>query len=147
MSHDSVTRILKGAGFRSMLPVHKPLLSAVNKKKRLKFAKSLLNYTKWHKVIFSDEKIFTVRPGIHPSMYPVYLYVAGGHVRAWIPKTKDKYSAKYTIGTVSHPQKIMVWAAMDAGGRICLRRCPDKVNASEYQKILQSAMSFIRRRY
>ena len=133
MSHDTVTRILREAGFRSVRPARVPLLSATNKRKRLLFAKRHLKYQHWGKVIFSDEMIFTVRPG--------------SKVRRWIPRNANKFSPKYAHLTVAHPEKVMVWAAMDSSGAICLRRCPEKVKAKEYQDILTSSIPFIRRRY
>ena len=80
----------------------------------------------------SDEKVFRVR--------------SGEQIQCWLRHSDSKYSARYVRGTVAHPQSLMVWAAMDASGTICLRRCPERVNASKYQDLLETALPFIRRR-
>ena len=131
-SKNAVRRMLLAAGFVSVTAKHKPLLSRVNMRKRLAFARAYLNYTKWGKVIFSDEKIFRVRPG--------------GRVRCWYRKSEQQYQPKYTVPTVAHSESVMVWAAMDGSGAISLRRCPPRVNAAEYQTLLGSALPFIKRR-
>ena len=125
--------MLKLAGFSSVSANRKPLLSTINRRKRLLFAKAHRDYHGWDKVIFSDEKIFKVRPG--------------GHVRCWYKRTENRFSPKYTMSTVAHAESVMVWAAMDATGAISLRRCPPRVNASAYQTLLETALPFIKRRY
>ena len=81
---------------------------------------------------FSDEKIFRARPG--------------GLVRCWVQKGANKYSAKYVTPVQQKHIGLMVWAAMDGKGNICLRRCPPKVNAVAYQDILATALTFIKKR-
>ena len=108
--------------------LRKPLLSKVNRKKRLDFAKKFRECN-FKKTIFSDETIFRVRPG--------------GHVRCWRPRGESKFTPKYLVRTVQKPEGLMVWAAMKSDGSICVRHCTNKVNAAEYQQILGSALSFI----
>ena len=84
-------------------------------------------------VIFSDEKIFRVRPG--------------GHVRCWVPNGESKFKARYSIPSVQKPESILIWAAMRGDGRLCVRRCPCTLTAESYQAILQSALQFLRRRH
>ena len=126
-----VGRMLHQMGFRSVRAVKKPLISLVNRKKRLAFARRYRNFDFGH-VIFSDEKSFRVRPG--------------GHVRCWKLVGLSKFEAQYTVPTVQRVESVMVWAAMKSNGAISLRRCPPKVKAADYQTILQSAVSFIRPR-
>jgi hypothetical protein len=104
----------------------------VNKQKRLKFARRFNGFD-FKKTIFSDEKIFRVRPG--------------GHVKCWRLKSESRMLPKYLIRSTQKPEGVMVWAAMKADGSICIRRCPSKVNASAYQGILSSALSFIKPRF
>ena len=130
-SRDAVLRILKAEGFASIVAMRKPLLSTVNKRKRKQFALGHRGYD-WGNVVWSDEKVFNVRPG--------------EKVRCWWRRSGNKYAAKYVRTTVAHPQSLMVWAAMDSSGGICLRRCPPRVNAVKYQELLGTALSFIRRR-
>lgn len=128
----TIRRILNDNGMASVRPIKKPLLSALHKEKRLNFAKAHAKYGKWNRVVFSDEKIFKV--------------IAGGHVRCWYKKGDSRFIAKYLTPTVGHPQQVMVWAAIDSEGRICIKRCPGHVRAAEYQAVLGSAIRFIKRR-
>ena len=54
---------------------------------------------------------------------------------------------RYVAQTVQKPQGLMVWAAINGHGQLVLRRCPLKVNAVEYQKIIDSTLRFVRPRY
>ena len=49
-------------GFRSIRASRKPLLSRINIKKRLEYARQHRRCD-WSRVIFSDEKLFRLRPG------------------------------------------------------------------------------------
>ena len=117
---------------RSVRAVKKTLISVVNRHKRIAFCRKFCNFN-FNKVIFSDEKMFRVRPG--------------GNLRCWKMITSDKYEGRYTMPTVKKAEGLMVWAAMKSDGSICLRRCPKKVNAQAYQTILLSAKQFIRPRF
>ena len=54
-------------------------------------------------------------------------------------------TTKYQIPSVAHAEAVMVWAAMDSLGNVCIRRCPPRVDAKAYQTILAGALPFIRR--
>lgn len=58
-----VRRRLHEGGLHSRVPVRKPLLSAINKSKRLAFAEEHVSWTvdDWRMVLFSDESTFTTR--------------------------------------------------------------------------------------
>ena len=58
-------------------------------------------------------------------------------------KKNEKYVAKNVVPSVSRSQGIMVWCGINGHGRLCLRRCPKIVRATDYQRVLGSAMSFI----
>ena len=107
----TVERILNKAGFRSLRSKKMPVLNRVNRFKRLDFAKKNSN-TNWSRVIFSDEKIFRVRPG--------------ALVRCWVVPNDSRFKAKYLTFSVQKPEGVRVWAAMKSDGFICLRRCPQK---------------------
>ena len=115
--------------------VYKPLLGPVHKMKRKAFATKFRNWTAadWKNVIFSDEKMWRMRPG--------------GRIRCWRPKGASKYLARYTIPAVAKSEGVMIWAAMNGNGDIIVRRCPKKINSMEYQRILQNSLQFIRHRY
>ena len=127
-SRQHVARVLRRLGFRSVTPLRKPLLSKVNRAKRLNFARKMASQD-WSQVIFSDEKIFRVRPG--------------ARVKCWRMASESKFLPKYIMPTVQKAEGLMVWAAMKSSGAISLRRCPPKLNAAGYQDILASAKPFI----
>lgn len=83
-------------------------------------------------MVFSDEKRFKV--------------LSDGPVRVWRRKG-ERYLAGFTAGTVRRDApSIMVWAAIQSTGHICLRLCPRRMGSLEYQSVLATAMAFIRRR-
>jgi hypothetical protein len=95
---------------------------------RLLFANKMLGYD-FSRVVFSDEKIWRIRPG--------------GKVRVWRRKGK-RFDARYTTKTTQQSVGVMVWCAINSKGEICLRRCPELVNAAAYQSILGTALNFIK---
>lgn len=127
-------KMMKANGYQSRRAIFKPILNRRKILRRKEFAKKYERWTvqNWNKIIFSDEKIFRVRPG--------------AKVRYWVRKGANRYLPKYIVNTEQKPQGVMVWAAMNSRGQICLKRCPPSVTAQEYQNILTSAMTFIRPR-
>ena len=128
-------RLLRDHGYQSRRAIFKPILNKKKITRRKDFAKKYGNWTvqQWNKIIFSDEKIFRVRPG--------------AKVKYWVRKGANRYLPKYIVNTEQKPQGVMVWAAMNSRGQICLRRCPPTVKAQDYCDILASAMTFIKPRY
>ena len=86
----------------------------------------------WKNVIFSDEKMFRLR--LHKQ------------IRCWKPVSANRFDAKFTIPSVGRVDGVMVWAAINGAGKICLIRCPPTINSMGYQQILQDAMPFIKPR-
>ena len=101
---------------------------------RRQFAAKFLCWPKekWRNIIFSDEKIFKVRPG--------------GKVKYWKQINQSKFAAKYVIPQVQKAEGVMIWAAMNGKGNIVVKRCPPKVKSQDYQDILGQAATFIRPR-
>ena len=130
-----IREVLVHMGMVSRRAVYKPLLRGHHKRDRLEFARQHKGWSvdQWRKVIFSDEKIFRVRPG--------------GTVKLWIPKTAKTFDARYTIPAVQKAEGLMIWAGMNGKGKLCLRRCPPKMRSTDYQSLLGSALSFIRPRF
>ena len=137
-------------GLVSKKQVFKPMLTMVQKRARLLFARKYRGWSvgDWSRIIFSDKKIFRVRPG--------------GHVRHWVPKSASKFDARYFYAmfcyisqttcrylglAVQKPQGLMVWAAINGRGELVLRRCPPKVKSLDYQATLGTALRFIKPRY
>lgn len=141
----TVRNVLRRMGMVSRKVVFKPLLRQQTIRKRRIFAQQYRKWPmhKWARVIFSDEKLFRVRPG--------------AHVRCWRPKSAKAFQAQYTCQllayfhryvhkTVMKAQALMVWCAIDGTGRLFLLRCPAKINAAGYQGLLGQALTFIKRR-
>ena len=141
---------LRAMGMRSVRAVKKPLLSKRHVQQRLQFARKFRHF-RWGKTIFSDEKIFRVRPGgkirFASKKFRFRFSLNAFRLRCWVQAGASKYTARYTIRTVQKAEGLMVWAAMKSNGTIWLRRCPPKVDSAAYQSILGSALSFIRPRY
>lgn len=114
--------------------VRKPFLNWTNRRKRVLWARKFKSRSvqDWKKVIFSDEKLFRLVPG--------------GHIKCWRAANKGKFEAKYLNNVVQRPEALMVWCAINGSGRLILKRCPKKVKAGDYQRILQSALHFIKPR-
>ena len=115
--------MLKGFGFVSRRAVKRPLLTVQHKQVRREFAAKFWRWSaqSWKYIIFSDEKIFRVRPG--------------GLVRYWKASSVSKFSPRYVLPQVQKAEGLMVWAAMNGNGQICLGRCPPKVKAVDYQAL------------
>ena len=116
---ERIRQILRKAGTKSFRGSRKPLLTSRHIRDRLQFATAHQDFD-FNKVVFSDEKIFRIRPG-------------AVSVRCWRRKGENRFKAKYTIPTTAKSEGIMVWAAMDSAGKVIVCRCPKKVNAAAYQ--------------
>ena len=112
-------------GLRSRHAAKKPLLTVIQRKKRLNFCAKYKNWTPamWSKVTFSDESTF--------EQFGSYRH----RVRRPID---SRYDPRYTIPTMKHPQKQMIWGCFSAFGRGSLYFIDPKetVNAERYIDIL-----------
>ncbi|KAG0721643.1 Transposable element Tcb1 transposase [Chionoecetes opilio] len=112
--------------FQYRAPRRKPILTTLQKKKRLLFCKKYLAWEpeKWKKVLWSDEATFTVTGN------------RGGKVR--LRAGSDPYHPKYTEGTVKHPDSVMVWGAFGYHGTGELVVLPKNftVNKERYLELL-----------
>lgn len=132
---ERVRQLLHEMVMTSMRVIFKPLLTVAHRKKRVDFAKAHRCYTvdQWKKVVFSDEKTFRLRPG--------------GAIHRWLPKSANSFEAAYVTQVVQRPEGLMVWAAINGRGEICLKRCPRVMTAHDYQNILEASLGFIKTRY
>ncbi|XP_068240528.1 uncharacterized protein [Palaemon carinicauda] len=82
----------------------KPLLTAVQKQKRVVFAKkySAWDPIKWRDVLWTDEATFNV--------------TGSGAKRVYRPSGSDPHLPQYTSKTVKHPASVMVWGSFGYGG-------------------------------
>lgn len=105
VSPSTVRNVLRKEGFHGRVPRRKPLISPINRKKRLNFAKMHLNkdINFWQKVLFSDESKFNI-------------FGSDGRTMVW-RKPNQEYNIKNITPTVKHGGgSVMVWGCMAANG-------------------------------
>jgi transposase len=114
---------------RSRRAARKPLLNSAQVKKRLKFCSKYKNWTtaQWSRVMFSDESTF--------CQFGTHLY------RVRRPMNM-RYDRRYTVSTMKHPQKIMVWGCFSGKGRgsLYFMKPNEMVNAKKYIEILDAKL-------
>ena len=113
-------------GYRSYRARRKPLLTAVQKAKRVKFAKkySVWSDEDWRGALWSDEATFTV--------------TGSGYDRVYRRPHSDALNPKFTTKTVKHPDSVMVWGCFSYYGIGSLVVLPKniKVNQGLYLELL-----------
>jgi len=123
VSRQTIRRRLKDEfGLPARKPVKKPHLTAFQMKRRHNFAKKYAKWTKqqWKKVIFSDESM-------------IVQFESTGRA------TKQP---QYTVPTVKHSPKVMVWGCFGSMGRGGLWFMPKgtTMNADVYISLLESKL-------
>ena len=115
-------------GYRSRIPVTKPLLNSRQKQKHLVWSTERKNWTvaRWAKVLFMDESKFCIT-------------FRNKGPRVW-RLLGEKNQPGCTKSSVKFPQSVMVWGAMAAGGvgQLCFLK--SNVNAEVYQQVLEYFM-------
>ena len=121
-------RRLHEQGFRCRIPATKPLLSAKQRQKRLKWCREKKDWTaeQWSSVMFSDESKFVISFG---NKGP----------RVWRKKGERNLDGCLKRN-VKFPQSVMVWGAMSSAGVSDLCFLKSSVNAAVYQDILEHFM-------
>ncbi len=106
----------------------KPLLKQKHRQKHLTWAKEKNNWTvaQWSKVLFSDERKFSISFG---NQGP----------RVW-RKSGEAQNPCCLKSSVKFPQLVMIWAAMSSAGVGPLCFLKSTVNAAIYQEILEHFM-------
>lgn len=128
VSVDTCKRALKRMGYGFYTAKEKPLLTSLQKKKRLRFAKDHENWTldQWREIIWSDESKFEVTVGDE---------------RKKVVRNKDEAFHNDCIKRkVKFPASVMIWGCMSAQGLGRLHFVEGTVNAVEYQNILQTSL-------
>lgn len=114
---------------RSRCAARKPLLNSKQVKKRIQFCQRYKNWTpaQWSLVMFSDESTF--------CQFGTHLY----RVRR---PANMRYDRRYTVSTMKHPQKIMIWGCFSGKGRgsIFFMKPNEMVNAKKYIEILEAKL-------
>lgn len=93
----TVNRIINNLGYRRRRATKKPILSHLQRRRRVHFAKKygLWNEAQWTRVLWSDESTFTVTCNRATSVFR--------------KRGSDPLDPRYTCGTVKHPDSLMVW--------------------------------------
>lgn len=115
------------SGYNSCTARRKPLVSDVNKKKRIDFANDYKNKANefWDNVIFSDESKFNV-------------FGSDGRFKVW-RKQGEALNPKNTIKTVKHGGGgVMVWGCMASAGVGNLVIIDEIMNKEVYLNILKA---------
>lgn len=103
ISASTVQRRLRERNIKKCAKTKKPFVSAVNRRKRVEFARRHRDWTieEWEKVLWSDESPYSI----------------SCQTRQYVWRTpQDKYSPRCLQGTVKHQKKIMVWGCFSWHG-------------------------------
>jgi transposase len=126
----TVRNALKENNLRSVVKSKRPLLKAVHRRKRLKFAQTHANWTveDWKRVLWSDETKIN-RIG------------SDGKVYTWKLRG-ESISDRTTSPTVKHGggNNLMVWGCMGWNGVGTLVEVVGKMNAEQYCEILEHGL-------
>lgn len=117
-------RINESGEFASYWASRKPFLREENRKKRLDWCKRFQHkpVSFWRRVVWTDESPFVLR--------------YSGKVRVW-RMHNERYNPKYTVGTVKHDKKIMVWGCFSYHGTGNLALVDGIMDSKQFIKILK----------
>jgi transposase len=122
-------RLLQDFGLKACRPARKPLLNERQRRKRLNFCKKYqhLSEEDWLDVLFSDESTFGQ---------------FGGFTHLVRRPPGERFNPRFTIPTVKHPPKIMVWGSFSGRGRGSLYFVPQgtTVTAAVYLNIIKEKL-------
>lgn len=130
ISVNTVRNALYEAGFHGRVARKKPFINAVNKQKRILFAKSHKNDGPefWNKVIFSDESKYNI-------------FGSDGRKMIWRQKNKE-LEEKNLKATVKHGGgSVLVWGCMSARGVGKLHFIEGIMDHKDYINILRENLN------
>ena len=125
----TVRRALKEAGLASIEKPKKPLISKMNRKKRLEFALSHKHWTvdDWRRVVWSDET-------------KINRFTSDGRLWAWI-RVGEQLQSKHCKLTVKHGGgNIMVWSCITYEGVGWLAKIDTTLDKNLYLEILKDEL-------
>lgn len=128
VSTSTVRRRCLSFGLRGCRAVKKPLLTAVQRKTRVAWARKYSSWTPamWSKVLFSDESTFCI---------------LGNQSNAFVRRFKGENLKPECMNmSVKYPTKIMVWGCMASSGLGRFHIIEGMMNAVKYIKVLQDVM-------
>ena len=130
VSSRTVRNRLKAKGLRGCIAKRKPLISKINRVKRLDWAKQFAGWTddQWSNVVWSDESTFQLIQSSRRSI-------------VW-RKPGEEYNDDCISKTVKFGGgSITVWGCITTQGVGVLRLCEGTVNSEEYINILASSLA------
>ena len=128
-SAQTVRRALKSLGLKAKKKIIKPALSAKNKKERLAFAKSHIDWTTddWKRVIFSDET-------------KINRFCSDGLSWCWVPQ-KIKFSPAQISPTMKHGGgSLMMWGCITYKGPGFACKIEGNMDQHLYKQILEDEL-------
>jgi len=128
VSVSTTQRILRKYGLFGRSAAKRPLLNKKQRRNRLSWCRaySKLDNKFWESVIYSDE----CRMELHSNKKQI--------VRRPI---NTRFNPRYTTKTMKHGYKsLMLWGAIRYDGHRMLTKCPNMLNSTEYQLILERAL-------
>lgn len=131
ISSSTVRRILKKYGIHGYRSVRKPFLSIRQRQKRMLWANKHKDwdFSKWKKVVFSDESIFQC-----------YSH----HGKHWVLRTaNDKGKPGNIQQTMSHGPKIHVWGCFSSNGVGLLKKIEGSMDAKLYQRSIVNDINVV----
>jgi transposase len=122
----TIRRRLKKLGLRSCALLRRPLISAKNRKDRLRWCRERRTWTvdQWKDAIWSDESRFTVFP-------------KGGQARAWRRPNETLIPGAVSPTTQAFGGGVMVWGAFSWHRKWPLVILPSSVTSQEYLSLLE----------
>jgi transposase/predicted transcriptional regulator len=126
VSKRTIQKALRMEGIRSCIPRPKPLISPINKAKRLAFAIQHQNYTMadWRKVIWSDESTFSQ-------------FQTSGWGRVW-RMSDEEFHEDCIASTVKHSPKRMFWGCFSWFGLGPIIPLVGPVTGKTYRDVLET---------
>lgn len=130
ISASYIRRILVSSGLKAKICPKKPLISDVNRQKRLTWCREKMRGFPWKNVIFSDETMMELQPTR----------------RIYVRRPKNKrFNQKYVLKHRLIPsKKLMLWGCIRSNGEKIIVPIKNKVDASCYIQILKDhALNFL----
>jgi transposase len=128
ISLTTIRKRLAEVGLNGRGSARKPLLRAVNKKKKIKLGKNHVNWTmeQWKAVLWTDESKFEV---------------FGSRRRQYVRRLdEERYLETFLTPTVKHGGgSVMVWGCFTEGGVGKLRKIDGSMRKEQYHRILQNS--------
>lgn len=129
VSHATVIRTLKALGFEAKLKKKKPLISAKNRKARLKWAEEHKHWTEkdWERVVFTDET-------------KINIWGSDGVRYCWV-QPGDPLKPHHLDLTVKHGGgSLMMWGCMTAKGVGYACHVEESIDSRVYCEVLESTL-------